>query len=140
MNLQECKKRGLVKEVTADDSLISSLLKTSNNRFESAKRLELDKITASTKVSNYYDSSRELLEALAIKLGFKIYNHECYVCFLNEKCNDSLLSEEFNKFRIIRNQINYRGEDVNIEEAKVLIEDLINLRNKILNKFNEVKI
>ena len=131
MDWKECKDRRFIKEVVKDIYLIDSLMKSSKKKFESSKRLKLDNITASAKISLMYESIRELLEAFAIKKGFKIYNHECFCAFLNEVCKDKISSEEFDRFRKIRNQVNYYGREIPIEEAKTIIKDLILFKIKI---------
>lgn len=135
MDWEECKDRGFVKEIKIDKNLINSLIKSSKNKLKSNEKLELDETTASTKVSVVYESLREILEAVAIKRGFKIYNHECFCAFLNEVCKDKFFSVEFNKFRRIRNQINYYGKEIPIKEAKVVIKEIIGLRKEIVNKY-----
>ena len=109
------------------------MVKSSENKLKSNERLGIDEFTASTKVSIVYDSLREILEALSIKKGYKIYNHECFRAFLEEICNNKPLSMEFDKFRKIRNAINYYGEGVSITEADFIIKNIILLRKKILN-------
>ncbi len=131
MDWKECKDKQFVKEVVKDTYLIESLIKSSKKRLESSKRLKLDNITAPSKISLIYESVREILEAFAIKKGFKIYNHECFCAFLNEICKDKSSSDEFNKFRKIRNQMNYYGREVPLTEAKIIIRELTLFRNKI---------
>lgn len=132
MDWEECNEKKLVKEIKADLNLFASLIKSSKNKLESNKRLELDETTASTKISLAYDSLREILEAIAIKKGFKIYNHKCFCGFLDEICGERALSREFDKFRKIRNSINYYGEDVPIEEARIIIKEINELREKLM--------
>jgi len=114
---------------------MNSLINSSKKKLESNKRLYLDRTTASTKISIVYESLREILEALAIKKGFKVYNHECFCAFLDEICLDKSISIKFNKFRIIRNQINYYGRDVLPEDAQILIKEIILLREEIIKKY-----
>ena len=135
MDWEECNKRALVKETKIDENLIKSLLKTSENKLKSFNRLELDSVTASTKVSLFYDCLRELLEALAIKNKYKIYNHECFASFLKEILEDNFLAFEFDRFRKIRNGINYYGKEISIDNVKTLIREMQNVRNKILEKY-----
>lgn len=135
MDWKECKDKNFVKEVKINENLVNSLINSSKNKLESSNRLELDETTASTKVSIVYDSLRELLEALAIKKGFKVYNHDCFCAFLHEICQDKTSSLNFDKFRKIRNQINYYGKDVQKEEAKTIIKEIISLINSIINKY-----
>ena len=132
MDFNECLKKRIAKEIKEDKELIASLLKTSQNKLESEKKLELNEVTSSSKISLLYDSLRELLEALAIRKGYKIYNHECYTYFLKEIINESSKGDEFDKLRTIRNSINYYAKEISVEEAIDVIERIKKLREEIL--------
>ena len=132
MDWQECLNKRIAKEIKEDINLIESLLKTSNNKLESEEKLEMNEITAISKLSLTYDSLREALEALALKKGYKIYNHECYTAFLKEILEESEKGDEFDEIRKIRNSINYYGKGVSIEEAKEIIIRIKELRKFIL--------
>lgn len=73
---KSCKDQRLAKEVKPDRPLIASLLRTSAKKLRSQALLKLDNDTAASKTTLAYDSLRELLEALALSRGYKIYNHE----------------------------------------------------------------
>ena len=132
MDFEECIKKRIAKEVNKDEELIKSLLKTSKNKLNSEEKLRLDEITSVSKISSLYDSLRELLEALTLKNGFKIYNHECYTSFLKEILNKSMIAEEFDELRKIRNSVNYYGKEISIQEAKEVLERIADLRLSIL--------
>jgi len=132
MDWNECLKKRIAKEVIEDEELINSLLKTSKNKLDSERKLELNEITSASKISLLYDSLRELLEALSLKKRFKIYNHECYTYFLKEILNETQIAEEFDDLRKIRNIINYYGKEISIQEAKDVLERMNSLRDKIL--------
>src|SRR3989338_795778 len=127
MDWQECNMKKMVKSISADEELLKSLLKTSENKIISAELLVLNDATANSKISLAYDSLRELLEALALKNGFKIYNHECYTAFLKEILKESLLGDDFDEMRKLRNGINYYGEKVNKEECEKIIKQIKNI-------------
>lgn len=135
MNWNECKLRRFVKNIKADEQLIKSLLIQSEKKIITDKFSPLNENTASTKVSVNYDSLREVLEAIAIKKGFKIYNHDCFFGFLKEVLSLEKESFDFDNFRRIRNLINYYGEDVSINNSKKLIQDIRSLRIKLINKY-----
>ena len=124
-------KKRIAKKVKEDKELVGSLIKTSQNKLDSEDKLELSEVTSGSKISLLYDSLRELLEALAIKNGYKIYNHECYTYFLKEILNESIKGDEFDELRKVRNSINYYAKDVSIEEAKDILKRIKVLRNKI---------
>ena len=132
MDFDECLKNRIAKEVKADKELIASLIKASKNKLDSEEKLELSEITLSSKISLLYDSLRELLETLAIKKGYKIYNHECYTYFLKEIMNESIKGDEFDELRRIRNAVNYYAKDVNIGEGKMVLERMKVLRKETL--------
>ena len=137
MDWKECIKKKIAKEIKTDADLIKSLVKTSNNKIQSEEKLNLDDSTSGSKISLAYDSLRELLEVLAIKKGYKIYNHECYTYFLKEILNESIKGDEFDELRRIRNSINYYGKDVSISESREILQRIKNLRNKNLRMLKE---
>ncbi len=131
MDWLNCNKKRLIKEIKPDNNLINSLIKSANKKLKSQELLSLNNDTASSKISLTYDSLRTLLEALSIKKGYKIYNHECYTSFLKEVMNKSTMGDEFDNIRKTRNAINYYGEEVDSEEAKAIINNIKELIKKI---------
>lgn len=137
MDWKTCCKKYLVKDIKVDKNLISSLISSSSKKDHSQSLLQLNDQTASSKISLAYEALRELLEALAINKGYKIYNHECYCAFLKEILNESQLGDEFDKFRKLRNSINYYGKDIAVDEAKAILYSMTKFTDvirKLLNK------
>lgn len=128
MDWKECFNKRIVKDVKSDVDLINSLIKSSKNKLESESKLELNDVTAASKLSLAYDSLRELLEALALKNGYKVYNHECYTAFLKEIIGESSNGDKFDEIRKTRNAVNYYGRDILPEEAEGVIVRIKNLR------------
>jgi len=133
MDWKECLNKRIIKDVSKDEFLIKSLLNSSQKKLESETRLELDDTTAESKVSLAYDSLRELLEALALLKGYKVYNHDCYTAFLKEVLNESAKGDEFDAIRKIRNSVNYYGKELSAEEGKIVIEKIKVLRSFVYN-------
>lgn len=131
MDWVECEKKRLVKEIKPDNNLIQSLIKSSENKLKSQELLKLTDDTAGSKISLAYDSLRELLEALSIKKGYKIYNHSCYTSFLKQVMKESVLGDEFDDVRKIRNSINYYGKSVGEEEALSVIKKVKALIDRV---------
>ena len=121
MDWKECCGRRIAKDVKPDIGMIASLTKSSKNKSESESRLEMGNTTAGSKLSLAYDSLRELLEALSLKNGYKVYNHECYAAFLKEVMKESYKADEFNEIRKVRNAVNYYGKEISTEEASEII-------------------
>ncbi len=124
MDWQECNEKGFIKEVSKDNELIKSLKVSAQKRFDTAERLDIDETTAATVVTLFYDSLRELLEAKSVEKGYKIYNHDCYCAFLKEIEKDEKLGNSFDRFRRIRNGINYYGKDIDVISAKEIVEKI----------------
>jgi len=137
MKWDECLSRKIVKESRVDDELISSLIKSSERKLKTDKYAPLNEITASCKIANNYDSLREVLEAVSISKGFKIYNHECFAGFILEILEMPSEANTFDKLRKIRNGINYYGKDVLTKDAKNMIIEISELRDKFLRILNE---
>jgi hypothetical protein len=133
MDWEECFKKKIVKEIKKDTEMIKSLIESSKNKLESSNELKMNEVTAVSKFSLAYDSLRELLEALAIENGYKIYNHECFTSFLKEILNEKEKGNNFDEIRKIRNDVNYYGKQITIEEAEEIINKIKSLRQEIFN-------
>lgn len=129
---KRCCDKSMVKEIKPDHEMIKSLVKSGKNKLESQGKLEMNDVTAASKFSLAYDSLREVLEALALKNNYKIYNHECYTAFLKEIVQKSDLGDEFDEIRKVRNAVNYYGKDISVAEAEKLIARIKILRNTAL--------
>lgn len=133
MDWEECCNKRIAKSVKPDTEMIKSLIKSSKNKLDSESKLQMSNVTAASKLSLAYDSLREILEALALKNGYKVYNHECYTAFLKEIINDSDKGDEFDEIRKIRNSVNYYGKEILTEEAEKIIERIKKLRIFVSN-------
>ncbi len=137
MRWDECKKSGLVKPASKDLGLINSLIFESKKKLKTDSYSPLNEETASTKFVLNYDALREILEALAIQRGFKIYNHECFSSFLKDVLKMEKEAFEFEKIRRIRNAVNYYGQDLTVQDFKELLNIVSELRIKLINILNE---
>ncbi len=135
MDWNACNKNGLVKKVKIDGNLVTSLTKSSADKLKSEAMLQLNETTAGSKVTLAYDGLRELLEAIAIAEGYKIYNHECYCAFFKEVMDESDLARKFDSFRKIRNAVNYYGRNISPEEAEFLLKEMHLFIETIKTKF-----
>lgn len=136
MDWKRCLDSEIAKKITPDSEMVKALSSSSDNKLKSSEMLGISRITTSSKLSLTYDALREALEALAIKNGYKVYNHECYACFLKEVLRLDEEANEFDRLRKIRNKINYYGEELSVDEASVLIKKLIDLRKIIVRHLN----
>jgi len=134
MRFKDFINRGQVRTASADKSLIKSLLKTSKEDLEFLNKLKINEKSSRKLMTNYYDVLRSILEAISSIKGYKIYSHEAFTYFLKE-INEELLSIKFDRFRKIRNSINYYGKNISIEEAKEHIQEIKKIIHLLLNKY-----
>ena len=128
MDFKECLDKKIIKNVKVDKNLIVSARKIAKLKIESAEFLPEHLFIG--KITLLYDALREYLECIALEMGYKIYNHECYSAFLIEVLNMSIEAKLFDKLRKVRNGINYYGREVSMEEADYLILNLKSLIKK----------
>lgn len=135
---RECNLRKLVKPARVDENLIKSLIDSAGSNLSVVKSINQNDLSYSSIVVLAYDSLRMLLEALAIKNGYKIYNHECFTAFLKEIIQRNDLAEKFDPIRLIRNGINYYGKKLNKNEFDLAYNDVLFLipiiKNLVLKK------
>lgn len=135
MNFKDFVNEGKIRRATSDRLMTDSIIK---NTFEDLKFLEQTKLTELSKrklVTNYYDSLRSLLGAISLLKGYKIYSHEAFTPFIEEELKEKLLSIKFDRFRKIRNGLNYYGKSIQLKEAEEIIEDIKKTINEIKQKF-----
>lgn len=125
---------GQVRKMSPDPSLVRALLQTADSDLLFLEPLEINSNSARKIMSNYYDVLRSIIEALAVKTQFKVYSHEAYTYFLKEK-TELLLAEKFDRYRKIRNKINYDGSDISVEEVREYKEEIKRMILEIKSKY-----
>ena len=103
-----------------------SLIKMSENMLTTAEVIDITDITASTVLSILYEALREIAEALCLMEGYKVYSHEAFTAYLIE-LKEERIAASFDRFRKLRNGINYYGKTVSLptsEQARKEIQQL----------------
>ncbi|MFH0875532.1 MAG: hypothetical protein V1859_06325 [archaeon] len=130
MDWKGCKDSNMAKRIEPDFRKAGSIILAANDRESTAKMLPLNETTKETILSLMYDVLRELLEALALQHGYKIYNHECFTSFLRDIINDEKFALDFDSARQLRNSINYYGKKILIDDANSSLSDI----NKMISR------
>ena len=134
MDLDDCYRKNYIKKARIDKELIQSLIEMSNIKKSAVNSAKIDKMNISAYVSMAYDSLREVLEALCISKEYKVVSHLC----LGEQLKSLISNFDFNsfdRFRYIRNGINYYGTKVDFLQGKEIIEGIFEMRKKIINDY-----
>ncbi len=134
MKLADFMEKGQVRRSSRDIALVKALVATAASDTEFLKSLEITSGSARKIMGNYYDTLRSILEAIAAIDGYKIYSHEAFAYLLREK-GESIIAEKFDRFRKIRNKINYYGKDISVEEARENSEEIVKLIEILKRKY-----
>lgn len=134
MKFEDFIEQGKVRKGNPDIPKVKSLLETSNNHLLFLKHQKIDGISAGSILVTYYEALREVIEAMCLKEGFKVYSHEAFTYFIKEK-NEESAAVKFDNLRKLRNSINYYGEKVDAGEVESAKEEIIELVNDLKKKY-----
>ena len=134
MKFEDFIKRGHVRKATPDPPLVRSLLTQSEKHIATAKMLAIDETTKDTVLVTFYEALREVIEAIATKDGYKVYSHEAFTYLLQEKGNIDIATR-FDRYRKLRNGVNYYGKEIPIEEAEFAAKEIVELVGKLREKY-----
>ena len=127
--------KGVARKAETNNSLIKSLVLMTDERLKFLAKIKLEQQNASVVFTNHYDALRELSEALALLKGYKIYQHEALGLFFKEILGENVIFMKFDKFRLLRNGVNYYGRHIPFEEALQGVEDIKDTINKLKLKY-----
>ncbi|MBI2106105.1 hypothetical protein HYT56_04690 [Candidatus Woesearchaeota archaeon] len=117
-------KEGKIKKINKDNLRANNLKKSSKQAIETSKIISLNENTCKTIFRELYEGLREYCEALGYIKGYKFLDHISITYFLDEILNEKEISKKFDRYRKIRNGINYYGEDVDIETVKEALKEI----------------
>ncbi|MFT4309188.1 MAG: hypothetical protein ACMXYL_01735 [Candidatus Woesearchaeota archaeon] len=118
MNFNTKLRRKKIKIIKPDILRANSLVKSSIEALNTANSIPLSDESSKTVFRELYESLREYSEAIGYLHGYKFMDHESIGYFINEKLDEENVYVHFDRFRKIRNSINYYGEDIDISTVK----------------------
>lgn len=127
--------QGKVRKTQPNRGVITALIRMANNRISTFSAISLTEQNASVIFANYYDALRELCEAIALVDGYKIYSHEAIGLFFREVLKDNHFFMVFDRFRTMRNGVNYYGTSIPINEASQCIDEINQLILKMKSRY-----
>jgi len=135
MKFQDFLQEGKVQETTKGEQQAESLQKMSLQTQQALSEITLTEQNTSIIFSQNYEAFRQIVEAIALKEGFKVYSHEAYTYYLKEKHQENT-AKVFDRLRKLRNKINYYGSPVSIAVTQQALKDvkkhIIILKTKFL--------
>jgi len=124
MNFENGLREGKVRKVIPNKIRASSLVKSSIQAVETAKIIPLNTGSAKTILRELYESLREYCEAIGYSMGYKFLDHESIGYFLRDVLKEQAIYGKFDRYRKLRNGINYYGEDIEVETVKEAIIEI----------------
>lgn len=135
MDWESYEVKGLIRKASIDKEHIKSLLKMSQSKLDFAAKQVIDEGNSSIILVVYYEALREVCESLAILNGFRVYSHEALAYFLKNKLAESQASWVFDRYRRLRNGVNYYGKPVSAGETARACSEVPALIRQLKEKF-----
>jgi len=124
MNFENSLVNGKAKKVIPNKIRDSSLFNSSIQAIETARVIQLNQNTLKSILRELYEGLREYCEAIGYLRGYKFLDHESVGYFLRDILKEQSASMKFDRYRKLRNGINYYGEDIDIETVKEAIIEI----------------
>jgi len=134
MNFENLIRNGIVKKVPKDAIRAKSLIKSAEQALGTAKDIPIEEDKLKTIFRELYESLRQYCEALGYLKGYKFLNHESIAVFLDEILNEKEISIKFDRYRKLRNGINYYGDVIEITTVKGTLKEIPLIIDKLKRK------
>ena len=134
MNFEGFIHSGKVRKSQPDIQHAKAIIMMSDGHINYLKLQKIDELSASTLFVMYYESLREIIEALAIKEGYKVYSHEAFTAYL-EKLKEYETAAKYDRLRKMRNAANYYGKPVDANETNASAQEITNIIEKLKQKY-----
>ncbi len=136
INFQDCIEEGKAKKTSINRIRTKSLFKSSRQAIITAKSIPLAESSLKTIFRELYEGFRECCEAIGYLKGYKFFDHLSITYFLRDILKQKYVAMKFDRYRKLRNNINYYGEDINISTVKEALKEI----PKIINFLKKNKI
>ncbi len=131
MNFEKSLTDGKAKKVMPNSIRASSLFKSSIQAIETAKVIQLNPNALKSVLRELYEGLRECCEAIGYLKGYKFLDHESIGYFLRDMLREQSVFTKFDRYRRLRNGINYYGEDIDVETVKEAIIEIPELVTRL---------
>ena len=133
MDLEECKRKGVIKKTFPNKALVKSLLEVSSIKAKVIKKTNLDEENLLVFLPAAYDALRGTLEAFCVLEGYKVVSHVC-LGELVKALDPAFDFSSFDRFRYARNGVNYYGRRIGLGEGRNLIGKVLKMEKQIAEK------
>ena len=121
------------KIVPVDIFRAKALIKASQEAISTIKAIPLNVHTNKTILRELYEGLRQYCEALGYLKGYKFRSHEVITTFLTTELQETTIAQEFDRYRKLRNGINYYGHDI----AQETVQDALKRIPKLIEELKK---
>ncbi len=121
--LKEYLDKGSLKKRSPDINRALSLINVAEITANATLKIPLNEENAIMIFRELYEALRQLGDAKLWKLGYEARQHEPSIKILMDaEIKDKIILNRLDRFRIIRNDANYRGNQITLDQAKEILE------------------
>ena len=124
MNFEDSLEENKARGITPNKIRASSLINSSIQAIETAKMISINNNSKKTILRELYEGLREYCEAIGYSKGYKFLDHESIGFFIRDVLKEQSIYGKFDRYRKLRNGINYYGEDIDIETVKEALVEI----------------
>lgn len=124
MSMKTLIEQGVVRQIPPNNARAKSLLIMSRQSLDVIMKMDLTSENSSIIFRELYECLRQVIEAIGYTRGYKFENHESIRAFIEEVLANKSLANNFDRYRKIRNGINYYGDIVPLETAAQAVKDI----------------
>jgi len=135
MSFEESLEEGYAKRVRVDTIRARNLSSAGRKAVETAKVIPLSETSSKTILRELYEGLREYCEAIGYKHGYKFLSHEAITHFLADILEEQKVSSRFDRYRKLRNGINYYGKDMALGTVEKASEEIPSLLRRLERRF-----
>jgi len=131
MRLSDCLKDGTIQKIAQDTQRAKSLVNSATQAIQTASKIPFETSSLKSIFRELYEGLRQYCEAIGYSQGYKWQSHEYITVFLNDKLNEPSLAPKFDRYRKLRNGINYYGDEISQETVTEAIKEIPLIIEKI---------
>ncbi len=121
--LKEYLDKGSLKKRSPDINRANSLINVAELTANAVLKISLNEENATMIFRELYEVLRQLGDAKLWKLGYEARQHEPSIKILMDaRIKDKLALNRLDRFRVIRHDANYRGNQITLNQAKEILE------------------
>lgn len=124
MNFESCLNNKFAKKVDVDLLRAKNMFISAEQAVYTAKLIPLSDKTSKSIFRELYEALKETFEAIGYIRGYKFLDHASIFYFIRDYLKKENLANKFDRYRKLRNGVNYYGESISLESVKESLKDI----------------